>query len=100
MDFTILLTKLKNGNSYIAKNSEGVDIMRHDPPNRYMLSAAEALERLLPRLQHAERQVLVLQQEREILIDQLDKFRANVQSHNVSTSIEQAPGDTGGVPSV
>lgn len=100
MDFTILLTKLKNGNSYIAKNSEGVDIMRHDPPNRHMLSAAEALERLLPRLQHAEHQVLVLQQEREILIDQLDKLRANVQSHNVSASIEQAPGDTGGVPGV
>lgn len=100
MDFTILLTKLKNGNSYIAKNSEGVDIMRHDPPNRHMLSAAAALERLLPRLQHAEHQVLVLQQEREILIDQLDKLRANVQSHNVSASTEQAPGDTGGVPSV
>lgn len=100
MDFTILLTKLKSGTSYIAKNSEGVDIMRHDPPNRQMLSAARALERLLPRLQHAEHQVLVLQQEREILIDQLDKLRANVQSHNVPASPEQAAGDTGGVPSV
>ena len=100
MDFTILLTKLKNGTSYIAKNSEGVDITRHDPPNRYLLSAAEELERLLPRLQRAEHQVLVLQQEREILIDQLDKLRANVQGHNVSASIEQATGDTGGVPSV
>lgn len=80
MNYDVLLSKLKNGDSYTVNPGEGLEayqVLR--PPNKWQLAAGRVIKDLVDKLHRSQQNINQLIQERDEAYNQLNMARATMQ---------------------